>query len=281
MLTFLVAAGGIALADNGKGKGNSNGGKGVTKAIENAIERLEKFETKAFDDDDFNGAGLPSTLTINPGGSVRLTNATVTADNGSSVTVRVWGFTFTVNGSGDTKVFFLRNVPGTFADINVGDSVSVVGTTSETSPGVVTASVIHDRRALQGDSEEVSRLRAQVEALIKRLNDLLARFGGGTTPSPADTSAPAISAISTSNVASTSARVNWTTNEAATSKVYYSATSPVVATSSTPSVSNLNLVTNHELTITGLIVSTTYHFLVESKDAAGNAGTATGSVVTQ
>lgn len=286
MLTLLIAAGGVAFADNGNGKsrGNNNSTRGVTKAIENAIERLEKFEVKDFNEDDFNSAGLPATLTINPGGQVRLTNATVTGVASTSITVRVWGFSFAVNGTSDTKVFFLKNLPGTFADIKVGDSVSVVGTTSETSPGSVTASIIHDRRAPTEDSEEVNRLRAQVEALIKRLNDLLAKFGGGTTTPPtppADTTAPVLSGVVASTTSATSVNVAWTTNENSTSKVYYSTSSPVIATSSTPLVSNSSLVASHSLAVTGLTASTTYHFLIESKDASGNTGTATASATTQ
>ncbi|MEK7133545.1 MAG: fibronectin type III domain-containing protein [Patescibacteria group bacterium] len=101
-----------------------------------------------------------------------------------------------------------------------------------------------------------------------------------TTASPADTTAPIISGTSVSAIASTSATVSWTTNEAANSKVYYATTSPVDLGSAL-SVSNGTLVTSHSLGLTGLTASTTYYYVLESKDAANNtATTSTASFVT-
>lgn len=84
-----------------------------------------------------------------------------------------------------------------------------------------------------------------------------------------DTTAPVLSSISTSNVASTSATVSWGTNENATSKVYYGAASPLNISNAT-SVSDSVLLINHSLGLSGLSASTTYYYIVESKDAANN-----------
>lgn len=93
-----------------------------------------------------------------------------------------------------------------------------------------------------------------------------------TTPALPDTTAPVISAVLASSTASTSATISWTTNEAATSKVYYGTTSPLVLAGAA-TVSTTSLVLTHALTPTGLSASTTYYFIVESRDAAGNTAT--------
>ena len=94
-----------------------------------------------------------------------------------------------------------------------------------------------------------------------------------TTSVLPDATAPTISAV-VATPASTTAQVTWTTNEAATSKVYYGTVSPLVlGTAST--VSAGAFVTSHSLPLTGLTASTTYFMVVESKDAANNTATGT------
>lgn len=97
------------------------------------------------------------------------------------------------------------------------------------------------------------------------------------TSALADTAAPVISGINVSPIASTSATVNWTTNEVANSKVYYSTSSPLNLGSAL-SVSSAANGTSHSLGLTGLSATTTYYFVVQSMDAALN--TATSSVAT-
>ncbi len=70
-----------------------------------------------------------------------------------------------------------------------------------------------------------------------------------------------------------SVEITWTTNEAATSKVYYSTTTTV--TTSSPSVNSSTLVTSHSVSISSLEDETEYSFMVESKDAAGNTSRST------
>lgn len=97
---------------------------------------------------------------------------------------------------------------------------------------------------------------------------------GTTTPPVADTTAPVISAISTSNMSSTTAMISWQTNEVATSKIYFGTTTPVnLGTAS--AVSNNSLVINHSLGLTGLASSTIYYYVLESKDMALNTATTT------
>lgn len=101
-----------------------------------------------------------------------------------------------------------------------------------------------------------------------------------TTPAaPADTTAPIISSLSVAP-SSTSAIFTWNTNEAATSKIYYSTSSVDTTSTSTPLVSDLTLKTSHLLTTNGLAPTTTYFFVIESIDAANNKANTNGSFVT-
>ncbi len=87
-----------------------------------------------------------------------------------------------------------------------------------------------------------------------------------------DTTPPVISSIAVSNIASSTATVGWITNEAATSKVYYATNSLVVLTAAS-STGNTTLIATHSLGLTGLNASSTYYFVVESKDASNNTAT--------
>ena len=98
---------------------------------------------------------------------------------------------------------------------------------------------------------------------------------GAPTPTPGDTTAPVISGASATSTTYNSTHIVWITNENANGKVRYSTSTPVVATSSTPSVSSATLITSHDMTLTGLSASTTYYYLIQSSDASGNIGTST------
>jgi peptidoglycan hydrolase-like protein with peptidoglycan-binding domain len=95
-----------------------------------------------------------------------------------------------------------------------------------------------------------------------------------TTPptSTPDVVAPVISQVSSTGITYAAAHITWTTNESANSKVWYGTTSPVGTSS--PSASAGALVVNHDLMLTGLTANTTYYYVVESVDAAGNKATA-------
>jgi peptidoglycan hydrolase-like protein with peptidoglycan-binding domain/lysophospholipase L1-like esterase len=87
-----------------------------------------------------------------------------------------------------------------------------------------------------------------------------------TTAIP-DTTAPTISAI-VSAPTSELVTITWTTDEPASSRVDYGATSAYGTASSSVSFG-----TSHSIRITGLAAATTYHFRIQSADAASNATT--------
>src|SRR2546425_857338 len=84
-----------------------------------------------------------------------------------------------------------------------------------------------------------------------------------------DTTPPVISSVSAFNISSSAATVTWATNEAGDSQVDYGLTTAYG--SSTPL--NASLLTAHAMTLTGLLATTTYHYRVKSRDAAGNLAT--------
>lgn len=92
---------------------------------------------------------------------------------------------------------------------------------------------------------------------------------------PSDTVAPVIGPIATS-ATSSSVTISWTTNEASDSQVEYGTTTAYGLASTL----NTALVTSHSQTLTGLSATTTYHFRVKSKDAAGNLATSTDATFT-
>ncbi len=77
------------------------------------------------------------------------------------------------------------------------------------------------------------------------------------------------------DVAETTARISWTTNELATSSVEYSTDNSYGTTST-----NANLNTNHDFQLTGLTRGTLYNFRIKSTDTNNNLTTQTGLTFT-
>jgi subtilisin len=91
-----------------------------------------------------------------------------------------------------------------------------------------------------------------------------------TTATP-DTTAPVISAVAAGSITSGGATVTWTTDESSDSQVDYGTSSGGYSQSS--GVSQTSGVTSHSVSLSGLSASTTYYYVVKSKDAAGNLAT--------
>lgn len=102
-----------------------------------------------------------------------------------------------------------------------------------------------------------------------------------TTPTvSSDTVPPVILGLAVFGVAGTSADIYWTTTELANAKIYYGNTTPlnvVSASTTTPalSFSASTLSFTHMFHLSGLSAGTTYYFIAESSDAAGNTSTST------
>jgi len=133
---------------------------------------------------------------------------------------------------------------------------------------------------------------------IRRINELLSEGAGksghipagllrasglqkklcGTSTSTPDTIAPVISAVSATEISTSTAKIIWTTNESSDSKIYYNNLTPInVSATSTSNVIDTSLVTSHSLGLTGLTSTTTYYYFVVSKDSSGNTATSSES----
>lgn len=85
----------------------------------------------------------------------------------------------------------------------------------------------------------------------------------------ADTTAPVISGVGASAITQTSAAINWTTDEASDSQVEYGTSTAYGLTTALATATT----TAHQVALGSLTASTTYHYLVKSKDIAGNLAT--------
>ena len=81
--------------------------------------------------------------------------------------------------------------------------------------------------------------------------------------------APVISDIQVVTTGTNRAEINWSTNERATSRIYYSKTSPLVI-GNIQIASDTSLATDHSVTLSNLSSDTQYHYIVESVDTDSN-----------
>jgi len=184
---------------------------------------------------------------------VDTTPPAISSINASSVTHQSATITWNTNEPATGKVYH-----GTTTPIDLGSAASVADSSLQTNHSL-----------LLSDLSPSTTHYFVVESKDARGNTATSSQHSFTTSSAPDTTAPVISAFSISP-ASTTAQATWTTDETATSKVYYGTTTPLVLGSAS-SASDSTLVTSHTLEITGLATSTTYYAVVESKDAANNA----------
>jgi hypothetical protein len=77
--------------------------------------------------------------------------------------------------------------------------------------------------------------------------------------------APTITAVTAASITASGAIVTWTTDQVATSRVEYGATSAYGSQTSL----DPNLVTAHSQSLSGLVAATTYHYRVHSANAGG------------
>ncbi len=88
----------------------------------------------------------------------------------------------------------------------------------------------------------------------------------------ADATAPQISQVAAGNVSATTAGVSWSTDEPASSQVFFRRQGE---TSYQATAADATLTTSHSVALVGLWPDTIYEFHVKSADAAGNSTTST------
>lgn len=90
-----------------------------------------------------------------------------------------------------------------------------------------------------------------------------------TVDNPLDTTAPIITGVQSASITTTSATINWTTDEVASSQVEYGVTTGYGSTTTL----NSTAVTSHSQNLSGLAVNTLYHYRILSRDPSGNLAT--------
>lgn len=93
-----------------------------------------------------------------------------------------------------------------------------------------------------------------------------------TTSELPDETAPTISALSADDIGTSSATINWNTDENADGTIYYSTSTPV-DTNTADTMTGATGTMSHAIELSGLSASTTYHYVVTSSDDAGNTAT--------
>ncbi|MBU0749902.1 Ig-like domain-containing protein, partial [Patescibacteria group bacterium] len=93
-----------------------------------------------------------------------------------------------------------------------------------------------------------------------------------------DVTAPVLSAVTITDLATTTATVTWTSGEAGSSKVVYSTGSSYASTTSETNTSSR--VTSHSKGLTGLTRCTTYNYKAVSGDSFANYATSTSALFT-
>ncbi len=109
-------------------------------------------------------------------------------------------------------------------------------------------------------------VRCQDSAGNTNTDDFQITFSVAT---PADTTPPIISSISASSITYNSVTITWTTNEPSDSQVEYG----LSASYGSQTTLDTSMLTAHSVLLSGLSFSTTYHYRIKSKDAAGNLAT--------
>ncbi len=291
LMSSLVLSPALTFAkdNNGNGKGNSEQAKEQTKVTQAQVKAETKAQKEAEKEDKscirafghliapgwikHNGpisigdeCNLPFGIGKKFGGDHSTTTPPVvdtTAPVISSISVnpRVNNALvhWTTNERANSTVFYSTTNP---VDVNASGTVSV-----ESSPLVTNHWVALNSLASSTTYYVIVRSSdASGNTSTSSQTAFTTRASTGTT----DTKAPVISNI-VSVTGTTSAQIGWTTDEYASSKVYYSSSSTIdVTSSSTTFVEKTSLDKNHLVTVTGLNASSTYYFIVESTDASGN-----------
>ncbi len=172
----------------------------------------------------------------------------------------------TLNGSlpslgtaSSVQVSFEWGLSASYGSTSTPQAMTAAGAFSANPTGLTASTTYHFRAKAAGDGSPVYG------------DDITL-----TTPGPADTAAPVISAPSV-QAAGARSTITWTTDEAATSQVEYGLTEEY-GSITTPDSS---LVTSHSVELTGLKDGQAYHYRVVSRDAANNeAVSADGTLTT-
>jgi len=300
VLVLFLLAGGLALTpagsieaknDNADGPGKSQAAKGfgLTNVFKSWFKTASSTENN---DDDYNyklddrlppglrqapgiekrvetGKGLPfgwwlklfgSGTTTPPGMEVDgLKISALVSAAGTSTAVISWQ----TNKPADAKVYYSTTSPATI-DSQVAMNSSLVTSHAVSLTGLLPNTTYYYFVTSTSDGKTATSGPRSLT----------------TTPLPVvDTRAPEIIFNTVINVSSSSVRLIWVTDEAAGSRAWVAATAPV-STAGPATASDDTLVYYHDLTVSNLTASTTYHYTLSSADGSGNIVTLADKIFT-
>lgn len=191
-------------------------------------------------------------FTTSVSGSVNPIVSSVTASGVSSTTATI---NFSTNETTTARVFYSTVTP-----VNVSASASATDSVSATTHSVVLANLSANTTYYF----VIQATDASGSVTLSASYSVMTSASGSVNP--------VISGVATGSVTASTATVNWSTNVAATGRVFYSTTSPV-NTSTSASVSASGSASSQSVTLTGLSANTTYYFVIQATDASGNVAT--------
>lgn len=201
-------------------------------------------------------ADVPAVTSFSPANGGTSINTSANLVVGFSKTVTAGSGNITIRKSSDDSIFETINVTG--AEVTGGGTSSITINPSGTLSDSTQYYVLIPSTAFKDSS-----------------NNYFDGLSATTTWNftTGDFTAPTFSLISASSTASTTDTIAWTTNEAASSKVTYGATSAYGLSTATTDTSPR--VTSHSVSLGSLLPCTTYHYAVVSADASSNVATST------
>ncbi|HSE34567.1 MAG TPA: fibronectin type III domain-containing protein [Candidatus Paceibacterota bacterium] len=212
------------------------------------------------------GDTLGTCTTTTPPPSADTTAPIVSALSVSAISTSSATISWTTNENADGRIWYATALPLATAG-TPNAAVSTLGT-SHTFPlaGLAPNTTYHF-------------VITSADAAGNRATSTTASFTTLPLPIAADVTAPTLSALSVTNVGTSSATITWTTNESADGRVWFGTVSPV-DTARTADRSETAISTGHSFSLSGLAPSTTYQYVVSSADIAGNRATSTAGTFT-
>lgn len=212
------------------------------------------------------GDTLGTCTTTTPPPSTDTTAPIVSALSVSAISTSSATISWTTNENADGRIWYATALPlATTGTPNA--AVTTLGT-SHTFPlaGLAPNTTYHF-------------VITSADAAGNRATSTTATFTTLPLPIAADMTAPTLSALSTTNVGTSTATISWTTSESADGRIWFGTVSPV-DTARTADRSETAISTGHSFSLTGLTPGTTYQYVVSSADIAGNRATSTAGTFT-
>jgi len=124
--------------------------------------------------------------------------------------------------------------------------------------------------------EKIKRAQKELTELLKQKEKLLAVLNNSNT----DNTAPVISSIAVNNIATSTATITWLTDESSNSILKYGTSTANYIFSKEGIQTGTTTPFAHAINLSGLTASTTYYYIVSSKDNSGNIATSSENIFT-